>query len=159
MVPSHMKSIWKDLRKKLADGRANEAASLLLTLSTSPAELVRSMQEALVEAIGHPSLAARRDELFDATIESRTGKKTRYVCNDRNQIVEVCRLDAGGKPSIPLLVLDPVRKRGQVKFRSMEDSFGGGRASAGTMYGDDPHETEMAFSAWRDGYLKWFKEN
>ena len=174
MIPKHLASTWKTVRAALTAGRADEAFELLRILGGAPAEAVREMRRELVGAICHPLLAARREQLFAAfakgpcfplhrpswkvVIVTRKGTKDRYVRNDAGEVVEVCRLGASGKPGLPLLQLDPVRRRGHVRFRSTEDSFGGGRAVAGTMYSDEPLEAEMSYQRWRDAYLKWFEE-
>ena len=144
MIPNHLASTWKTIQEALTAGRVDEAFELLRILGGAPAEVVRGMQAVLVEAISHPTLAARRYELFavfaqgscfplhqsswTASLVSRQGTKDRYVRDDAGEVVEVCRLDKSGKPGIPLLQLDPARRRGHIRFRSTEDSFGGGRA-------------------------------
>jgi hypothetical protein len=172
MVPSHLRTAMAQLRDHLIKSDALKAANLLLTLATGPRETVRQMQDELVEALFHPCLEPRREELFTAfangvcfplhrphwkvTVVTRDGMRLRITRDDRGRIVEICALDKNDQPAVPHIVLDHDRQRGHARFRTTADSFGKGRAVAGTMYSDDPLEATMSWEEWRDSTLKGF---
>jgi hypothetical protein len=174
MVPAHLWTIWSDLQRLLADARADDAAASLRMFASGPPELLRQMQDELVQAIEHPCLSGRRDELYAEFARGsgyplhqpgwpvqtvrRGGRQIRTTRNARGEVVEICALDARGQPEVPHLSLDPVRQLGHVRFRSSEDSFGGGRALAMTAFGDEPLEAEMTYEQWRDAMLRWFDD-
>jgi hypothetical protein len=88
----------------------------------------------------------------------RGGVALRTTRDARGDIVEICQLDAQGRPGLPSLTLSPERRGGTFLTRAMADSYSDGEALAGTAYSDEPHAAKMTYEAWRDAYLEWFQK-
>lgn len=170
MVPAYVKEQWQEIEALLAARKIERAVVLLRAFCCSSSELLEQMRPEFARMFARPELAAHAEELhavylaeggyplrrpgFKSEIKRNGTRRFRHLYDDRGRLIEACELTTSGKPSKPLLRLDPDHRRGMLLSGHLEDYYSEGTASASTRFVDGPVEAKLSYEAWVASYLK-----